>query len=190
MAREFASELTGYEMKNPADKRSKMNRRMLENENANMRAKLLLTEFMNPEFGIENVRSYSPSQQELLRIYEDGAISNAGSEIDDEISDIMNRLSQVDVKKQPTASEVKRYILWLEQNYRSPYTGQMIPLAKLFTPAYEIEHVIPQSRYFADSFSNGRHRGNSLSRGIRAPCGISIQEQQSEDAQAPHGRHS
>ena len=104
----------GREMKNPADKRSKMNRRMLENENANMRAKLLLTEFMNPEFGIENVRSYSPSQQELLRIYEDGAISNAGSEIDDEISDIMNRLSQVDVKKQPTVSEVKRYILWLE----------------------------------------------------------------------------
>ena len=27
------------------------------------------------------------------------------------------------------------------------------PLAKLFTAAYEIEHVIPQSRYF-DSFSN------------------------------------
>ena len=30
----------------------------------------------------------------------------------------------------------------------------MIPLAKLFTPAYEIEHIIPQSRYFDDSFSN------------------------------------
>lgn len=30
----------------------------------------------------------------------------------------------------------------------------MIPLAKLFTSAYEIEHVIPQSRYFDDSFSN------------------------------------
>ena len=30
----------------------------------------------------------------------------------------------------------------------------MIPLAKLFTAAYEIEHVIPQSRYFDDSFSN------------------------------------
>ena len=30
----------------------------------------------------------------------------------------------------------------------------MIPLAKLFTTAYEIEHIIPQSRYFDDSFSN------------------------------------
>lgn len=43
---------------------------------------------------------------------------------------------------------------WLEQKYRSPYTGAMIPLGKLFTPAYEIEHVIPQSRYFDDSFTN------------------------------------
>ena len=30
----------------------------------------------------------------------------------------------------------------------------MIPLSKLFTSAYEIEHVSPQSRYFDDSFSN------------------------------------
>lgn len=30
----------------------------------------------------------------------------------------------------------------------------MIPLSKLFTPAYEIEHIIPQSRYFDDSLSN------------------------------------
>lgn len=144
----------GREMKNPANKRNEMNRRILENENANIRAKLLLTEFLNPELGIENVRPYSPSQQELLRLYEDGAISNAGNDIDDEISDIIGKLSQVDIKKQPTTSEVKRYMLWLEQNYRSPYTGEMIPLAKLFTSAYEIEHVIPQSRYFDDSFSN------------------------------------
>ena len=51
-------------------------------------------------------------------------------------------------------SEILRYKLWLEQKYRSPYTGEMIPLSKLFTSAYEIEHVIPQSRYFDDSFSN------------------------------------
>ncbi|MDR3141416.1 MAG: type II CRISPR RNA-guided endonuclease Cas9, partial [Tannerellaceae bacterium] len=55
---------------------------------------------------------------------------------------------------QPTSSELQRYKLWLEQKYRSPYTGQFIPLGKLFTPEYEIEHIIPQSRYFDDSFSN------------------------------------
>lgn len=143
----------GRDMKNPANKRSEISQRILENENANMRAKILLTELMNPEFGIENVRPYSPSQQELLRIYEDGAM-NSESETDDDISEIIGKLSQTDIKKMPTHNEVKRYILWLEQNYRSPYTGEMIPLAKLFTSAYEIEHVIPQSRYFDDSLSN------------------------------------
>ena len=56
--------------------------------------------------------------------------------------------------KQPTQSEFLRYKLWLEQKYRSPYTGDLIPLGKLFTDAYQIEHIIPQSRYFDDSFSN------------------------------------
>src|SRR5690606_34298236 len=48
----------------------------------------------------------------------------------------------------------KRYKLWLEQRYRSPYTGRVIPLSKLFTPEYEVEHIIPQSRYFDDSLAN------------------------------------
>ena len=47
-----------------------------------------------------------------------------------------------------------KYKAWLEQNYRSPYTGQPIPLARLFTHEYEIEHIIPQSRYFDDSLQN------------------------------------
>ena len=56
--------------------------------------------------------------------------------------------------QRPSTSDVLRYKCWLEQKYRSPYTGAMIPLGKLFTPAYEIEHIIPQSRYFDDSFTN------------------------------------
>ena len=37
----------GREMKNPADKRKRMTAQILENENANLRIKALLTEFMN-----------------------------------------------------------------------------------------------------------------------------------------------
>lgn len=143
----------GREMKNPADKRKKMTQQILENENANLRIKKLLMEFANPEFEIENVRPYSPSQQEILRIYEDGVL-NSTSNLPEEIETILKKFKENDNKKQPTRSEVLRYKLWLEQKYRSPYTGQPIPLAKLFTPAYEIEHVIPQSRYFDDSLSN------------------------------------
>ncbi len=143
----------GREMKNPTDKRKKMTQQILENENANLRIKKLLMEFANPEFEIENVRPYSPSQQEILRIYEDGVL-NSTSNLPEEIETILKKFKENDNKKQPTRSEVLRYKLWLEQKYRSPYTGQPIPLAKLFTPAYEIEHVIPQSRYFDDSLSN------------------------------------
>lgn len=143
----------GREMKNPADKRKKMTQQMSENENTNLRIKYLLTEFLNPEYEVENVRPYSPSQQDILRIYEEGVL-NSVSDLPEEISDILKKFTETDLKKRPSRSEVLRYKLWLEQKYRSPYTGEVIPLGKLFTPAYEIEHVIPQSCYFDDSFSN------------------------------------
>ena len=138
----------GREMKNPADKRKKMTERILENENTNLRIKALLMEFVNdPE--IENVRPYSPSQQDILRIYEENALDNLTK--DDKDFDFVSKISK---SAQPSKADITRYKCWLEQKYRSPYTGEMIPLAKLFTSAYEIEHVIPQSRYFDDSFSN------------------------------------
>ena len=138
----------GREMKNPADKRKRMTERILENENTNLRIKALLMEFKNdPE--IENVRPYSLSQQDILRIYEENALDNLTK--DDKDFDFVSKISK---SAQPSKADITRYKCWLEQKYRSPYTGEMIPLAKLFTSAYEIEHVIPQSRYFDDSFSN------------------------------------
>lgn len=143
----------GREMKNPAEKRRKLTQQIQENENTNLRIKALLAEFANPELGIENVRPHSPSQQDLLRIYEEEAL-NETKDIPEDIAVILKKFNEVDTKKRPSTSDVLRYKCWLEQKYRSPYTGAMIPLGKLFTPAYEIEHVIPQSRYFDDSFTN------------------------------------
>ena len=138
----------GREMKNPADKRKRMTENILQNENTNLRIKAMLMEFSNdPE--IENVRPYSPSQQDILRIYEENALDNLTK--DDKDFDFVSKISK---SAQPSKSDIIRYKCWLEQKYRSPYTGEMIPLAKLFTAAYEIEHVIPQSRYFDDSFTN------------------------------------
>ena len=139
----------GREMKNPADKRKRMTENILQNENTNLRIKAMLMEFTNPEMGIENVRPYSPSQQDILRIYEENALENLTK--DDKDFDFVSIISK---SAQPSKSDIIRYKCWLEQKYRSPYTGEMIPLAKLFTSAYEIEHVIPQSRYFDDSFTN------------------------------------
>jgi CRISPR-associated endonuclease Csn1 len=135
----------GREMKNTAEDRKQITNMITENENTNLRIKALLAEMMNDN-SVENVRPYSPMQQEILKIYEDGILKS-----DIEIEDDILKISKT---AQPSSSDLKRYKLWLEQKYKSPYTGQIIPLNKLFTPEYEIEHIIPQSRYFDDSFSN------------------------------------
>ena len=139
----------GRNLKQNAEQRKRTLANQMENEKANWRAKLLLQAFMNPEMDIENVRPHSPSQQELFRIYEDGVLSV--HKADDDINRIIQSLAEL---KQPLPQDVKKYRLWLDQKYQSPYTGQIIPLSKLFTPAYQIEHIIPQSRFFDDSMSN------------------------------------
>lgn len=147
-AKDFFSEIhieLGREMKNTAEDRKNITNQITENENTNLRIKALLAELKNdPQ--VDNVRPYSPMQQEILKVFEDG-ILNSDIEIEDDILKISKTA-------QPSSADLKRYKLWLEQKYRSPYTGEMIPLNKLFTPEYEIEHIIPQSRYFDDSFSN------------------------------------
>lgn len=143
----------GRELKNTSEQRARTTRKIIENENANQRIRTLLKEFLNPEFDVEGVRPYSPSQQEILKIYEEGVLSS-GAERSEEINDIIVRLSASEPAKRPSKSDVIKYKAWLEQNYKSPYTGQPIPLARLFTHEYEIEHIIPQSRYFDDSMQN------------------------------------
>lgn len=139
----------GREMKNPASKRQEMTKKITENENTNIRIKAILTELLND--GDTNVRPYSPMQQEILKVYEEGIHRNKNADYSIVSEDEVEKIRK---KNQPTPAELKRYKLWLEQGYKSPYTGEIIPLSKLFTPAYEIEHIIPQSRYFDDSLSN------------------------------------
>ncbi|MBQ3691226.1 MAG: type II CRISPR RNA-guided endonuclease Cas9 [Bacteroidales bacterium] len=138
----------GREMKNPAEKRKQMTEKIQQNENTNLRIKAMLMEFMNDE-KIQNVRPYSPSQQDILRIYEENALDNLSK--DDKEFEFVSKISK---QAQPSKNDIIRYKCWLEQKYRSPYTGEQISFSRLFTDDYEIEHVIPQSRYFDDSFSN------------------------------------
>ncbi|OFM85735.1 type II CRISPR RNA-guided endonuclease Cas9 [Weeksella sp. HMSC059D05] len=135
----------GREMKNTAEERKRLSSIISENETTNLRIRAILEELMYDE-NMENVRPYSPMQQEALKIYEDGVLSSS--------VEIPEDIEKISKKSEPTKSEIQRYKLWLEQKYRSPYTGRPIPLSKLFTPAYQIEHIIPQARFFDDGFSN------------------------------------
>lgn len=141
----------GREMKNPAKKRANMAAKNTENENTNNRIKEILEELMADHSVQGDIRPYSPSHQEILKLYEEGVYLNPNAKY--------SAMSEDDVAKlrrtpSPSKSDIKKYKLWLEQGYCSPYTGKLIPLSELFTPKYEIEHVIPRSRYFDDSLSN------------------------------------
>lgn len=140
----------GRDMKNSADKRKAINDRNKENAQTNLRIKELLRE-LQEEYSDQEIRPYSPSQQELLKLYEEGILQNPYSSYE--------KLSEEEVKKirrnrEPSKSDIRRYRLWLEQGYVSPYTGQVIPLSRLFSEDYQIEHIIPQSRFFDDSMVN------------------------------------
>ena len=73
---------------------------------------------MNPEYEMENVRPYSPSQQEILRIYED-TVLNGVEDIPEDIEIILKKFKENDIKKRPGKSDFLRYKLWLEQQYIS-----------------------------------------------------------------------
>ncbi len=141
----------GREMKNSADKRKQMTSRISDNENTNERIKGLLKE-LKDDGNIEgDINPYSPSQQSILKIFEEGVFQNPAVSFlkvnEDDISKIRK-------SNAPTSSEIVKYKLWLEQGYISPYTGKIISLSELFTTKYEIEHIIPQSRYFDNSMGN------------------------------------
>ena len=138
----------GRDIKNNSAKRKNIADRNNDNENTNMRIKALLLE-LKKDPHISDIRPHSPSQQTLLRLYEEGALSEMTST--DKDFDFVQKIRKSNTA---TPSELQRYKLWLDQKYCSPYTGQPIPLSHLFTTDYEIEHVIPKARFFDDSFTN------------------------------------
>lgn len=59
--------------------------------------------------------------------------------------------------KNPTRNDIIRYKLYDElkfNGYKDLYTNAYISREELFSKKYDIEHIIPQSRVFDDSFSN------------------------------------
>jgi len=119
------------ELKNNADRRAKIYKSNRTNQTANDEIKNLLIE-LKQEITHANIEKYKLwlSQENLA----------------DEF---------VKQYKDPSKSEIEKLRLWKEQGHVSPYTGQPIPLSELFKrERYDIDHIIPQSRYFDDSFAN------------------------------------
>ena len=142
----------GREIRQPAEKRARTTQRILENENENLRIKALLWNLKNNSRNCEKVHPGSPSHQDILKIYEDAVRDDCEVLKDSVVEKIFEKLNKS--PNEVSESEITKYRLWLDGKYRSPYTGKTISLSSLFTPDYEIEHIIPKARYFDNSFVN------------------------------------
>lgn len=74
--------------------------------------------------------------------------------------------------KNPTRNDIVRYRLYAElknNGYKDLYTNTYIPREILFSKQIDIEHIIPQSKMFDDSFSNKTvvFRKDNLDKGNR-----------------------
>ena len=155
----------GREMKNNNENRKFITNQNLNNEKENRRIYNMLCEFYE-HLNITDLNPNSPSQQEKFKIVENAAFLSFEDSIDTkpnfkESQEYIEykeceaiRKKFADKNKRPTKTEVTKYYLWLEQRYLSPYTGNPIQLSKLFSADYQIEHIIPKSVFFNDSFSN------------------------------------
>lgn len=70
----------------------------------------------------------------------------------------------------PSGQDILKYRLWHDQDGICMYSGERIPLEKLFTGAYDIDHILPYSITFDDSYRNkvlvtseeNRQKGNRI----------------------------
>ena len=150
------------EMSQTAEKKKEDTLKNAKREAENYAIKRFLTECAI-QGTAENLNPMSPIQQAKLRIVYEGALAhakkNGPTDTDKENgvdSDIIEALLKEFSKTEYIIKEedVKRFKLWVEQHYMSPYTGTPITFSKLFTDDYEIEHVIPRARYTDDSMNN------------------------------------
>ncbi|MEX2243805.1 MAG: type II CRISPR RNA-guided endonuclease Cas9 [Fimbriimonadaceae bacterium] len=56
--------------------------------------------------------------------------------------------------EQPSRDDLIKFRLWKECEGVCPYTGNAIPIEKLFTLDIDVEHILPYSRSLDDSFNN------------------------------------
>ncbi|GAB4451136.1 MAG: hypothetical protein OHK0036_11130 [Bacteroidia bacterium] len=174
----------GRELKNNTEEKRKIAEAQEENFKEKQKIKALLKELINDGFS-----QYNENEEIEHTNFSVKPNPNNPTDIDKfRIWKSLSKYSDTDWEKKvkdekiPTDEQVKKYILWLSQNCRSPYTGKIIPLSKLFDETeYQKEHIIPRSKMKNDSMNNlviseaainpEPYKGNRLARNFIAEFG-------------------
>lgn len=105
---------------------------------------------LNPEeleIRVELARDLKNNAQEREKIYKAQTRNKKTNErIKDKLTELNIPITDLNILK---------YKLYEQQIYISPYTNEPIEISKLFDEkVYNIDHIIPKSRYFDDSINN------------------------------------
>lgn len=163
--------LAGYNHSNSINKEDNENRELLEvqdlkhikpNELRNPTVEKILNQLINLLKALDNKGyKFDEIRIELARDLKKNAkqrqkITDQNRKNENENKSIEALLRDEHGFKNVSKRDIEKYKLWKEFDGRSPYEPNIgIELQDLFDKAkYEIEHIIPKSRYFDDSFNN------------------------------------
>lgn len=135
------------ELKASMDERQQMWEAMNNNATKNEWAKQMLRE-LKTEFAELDTDTSNKSNLDKIKIIEDVVKYRKADDY---------KMKSKEYKlTEPSKAEVRKYLMWLEQNFRCPYTNQPIPFTDVFArgKVVEIEHIIPRERYYLNSYNN------------------------------------
>lgn len=145
----------GRELKKSAKEKEAETKRMSSSKAQNKRIRQILEEFLAQE--PYNANSRNADHFDRLKIAEEGAEHTKNTDRNFFENKSYSKKDIEDILKKPNISKTdfEKYKLWIEQGYRSPYSGQMIKLTELFDGTkYNIDHIFPQASITNNSLSN------------------------------------
>jgi CRISPR-associated endonuclease Csn1 len=112
--------------------------------------KAIWTKYGKPdEIRVELARELKMNKQDREKRFKSNVAANKVYQ------QIIEKLKTEFSLSNPTKADVERYKLWEEANYFCVYSNQPIPRAILFDKGQvDVDHIIPKTRYFDDSFNN------------------------------------
>ncbi len=166
------------ELKKPKQVREKMTKSNIETENRRKDYAAFLTKsgFFGEVF----------PQSSLIQKFE--LWVELGQAVGDDKKDVADFEKFIkDLKYADLSTEKHR--LWIEQNFKCPYTLKPIPLSALASAEIEIEHIIPYSRSMDNSFTNKTLCYSEANRAKGALTAFEFKEKQGAAALATYKKH-
>lgn len=174
LMKEFAVSQIHLEVARDLNASAKERKRMSEISNRNAKRRLraiamirMIRDTNNKKLKCACAIPESPTQIEKMIIYEDQVLGTKREGLSEDETALLKKMQyfsristegndkgDTNKKDVVTSKDIEQYLLWINESYVSPYTGEPIQLSELFTEKYEIEHILPRSKWSDNSLHN------------------------------------